>query len=77
MNVWENVLAGRGKSTAGEVLESVDRLKVFGGWLVRNTIREIINSMQGQKIMLTVELVFVPDKNHEWKIKEEQEEKGE
>lgn len=38
-----------------------ERLKVFGGWLVR-TILKI-------KEHECVSMVFVPDANHEWSIK--------
>ncbi len=74
MNVWENVLAGRGKSTISEVIEQVDRLKMPGGWLVRNTIRETVTSMQRQQMILTMNTTFVPDKEYKWELKEDDKE---
>lgn len=51
--LWERVITTPGSYT--------DRLKVFGGWLVR------IIEHNGES-SFTVAAVFVPDPNHEWKL---------
>ena len=46
------------------------RAKVIGGWLVNNnTYTDVIN--KGNERSLSESMVFVPDPNHEWKIKSE------
>ncbi len=73
MNVWENVLTGKGSSAISQVIDQVARLNVHGGWLVRSSVRETIMSMGRQQIIFTMNTTFVPDKDHEWKIKDDEE----
>lgn len=58
---WEEVVA------FGEC--STQRAKVFGGWIVR-TVSWTKRWGNDQVQSLAESSVFIPDANHEWKIKE-------
>ena len=47
---------------------AVDRLKVFGGWIVRNG--DICLDHEGLIVSSTTAMVFAPDPNHEWELEE-------
>ena len=47
------------------------RAKVWGGWLVRTSKSSTVRSTRaGHNVAHGVAMVFVPDKHHDWKIKE-------
>ncbi len=48
----------------GKTYVMIDRLKVFGGWIVSR------HTMMGDA--LNTDSNFVPDQNHEWEISEDE-----
>lgn len=65
--VWEQI-------GSDEDLQVTERLRVFGGWLVLTSIvfRQIAiggNYETKREDQYTITQTFVPDPNHEWKIR--------
>lgn len=61
---WETLNSYNGNSEG----ESIRRVKVFGGWIVRNNT--ISYRLIGQQTTLSESMVFVPDPNHDWEVEE-------
>jgi len=61
---WEFIFCKEAKY----LVASVDRLKVFGGWIVRNG--DLCINHQSHIVSSATSMVFMSDPNHEWELEE-------
>lgn len=60
---WETIHSNHNKNIGGSVTY---RAKVIGGWIISNDVY----TDDSNKRNITTSMIFVPDPNHEWEIKE-------
>jgi hypothetical protein len=60
---WEEVI----NISSESFLDNTERLKVFGGWIVRNVF-DNSNDQENFDMDTRVCMVFIPDPNHDWKL---------
>ena len=64
MEYWEII----NENSQGQSADITERLKVFGGWIVRSGEAYKNPGFVADQVGMSMSMCFVPDPNHEWQL---------